>query len=94
MTRSKAIKISIGVLISAVLVWMVCKHADWDEVGKAFIGVKDRLIYLIPAMLLFLFHYVIRAARWKYLLGIKTSFLARFNAIQFGNFTTFGKKTA
>lgn len=89
MTRSKAIKISIGVLISVLLVWLVYKHADWEKVGEALAGVKGRLIYLIPAIALFLFHYVIRALRWEFLLGKKTSFLARFNAIQFGNFATY-----
>ena len=89
MFNSKSFKLILSFLISGGLIYWIYKSTNWQEVGTSFEAVKDRWYYIIPAVLVFLFHYVVRALRWEYLLGIHTSFLARFNAIQFGNFTTY-----
>lgn len=89
MVRSKSFKLLVSFLISGGLIFWIYKSTNWQDVAMSFKLVKDRWFYLIPAVLVFLLHYVIRALRWEYLLGVHTSFLARFNAIQFGNFTTY-----
>ncbi|MGI6680435.1 MAG: lysylphosphatidylglycerol synthase transmembrane domain-containing protein [Bdellovibrionota bacterium] len=87
--KSRSFKIILSILISAGLICWIYKTTDWKEVWKSFLAVKERWFYILPAIALFLFHYVLRALRWEYLLGVYTSFIARFNAIQFGNFTTY-----
>ncbi len=89
MLKSKSFKLLISFIISGGLIFWIYKTTNWQDVGTSFEAVKDRWYYIIPAVAVFMFHYVIRSLRWEYLLGIHTSFLARFNAIQFGNFTTY-----
>lgn len=89
MFRSKTFKILLSVAVSVGLILWIYFATDWTQVGEAFKNIKGRFWYLVPALALFMLHYVFRTIRWSYLLGIKTKFWARYNAIQFGNFTTY-----
>lgn len=89
MLKSKTFKVIFSFIISVGLILLIYFKTDWEKVGEAFKNIDGRLWYLIPALLLFMLHYVFRTIRWSYLLGMKTKFWTRYNAIQFGNFTTY-----
>lgn len=59
-------KTFIGVLISALFLYLAFRKVDLDELRTAFEAAKYH--YMIPAMLMLLLSLFLRTIRWKYLL--------------------------
>jgi glycosyltransferase 2 family protein len=88
----KKIQFWFGIGISCVLVCWLIFTCDWEEVQKEVVGIH--IWMLIPAVLLFIFHFVLRAVRWRLLLGDqekknRPSLSLLFDGMMVGNLATF-----
>ncbi|MGR3310374.1 MAG: lysylphosphatidylglycerol synthase transmembrane domain-containing protein [Candidatus Brocadiales bacterium] len=74
----------VGILISAVCTWLFARKIEWNQLGKAFW--EANYIYLLPAIAVVLFSYVIRTIRWQILMRPvkKVSFMSLFSATSIG----------
>ena len=86
---SSLIKIAVSFLVTGGLLWWVLKDINWQDFGTEFSKVNYWSI--IPAFIVVVIHYYIRAYRWKFLIkggeGVKLQTL--FDAIMIGNFGTY-----
>lgn len=55
-----------GLIISAIAIWLLVRLSDWDEVVNAVISAD--LIFLLPAVALFIISLFLRALSWRTLL--------------------------
>jgi glycosyltransferase 2 family protein len=87
--RSSTWKLGLGLAISlSVLLWMYFT-LDWRDVGLKLS--RCHLWVVLPSLLLVGLQFLLRAARWRYLLaeGEITPLRERFDALMVGTFATF-----
>jgi len=60
-------KLALGVLTSAVFLWLAARGIDWSQFGQALR--QTRYIYLVPAIALTMLGHFSRAVRWKYMMA-------------------------
>ena len=60
-------KLAIGVLSSALFLWLAARGIDWSQFGEALR--QTRFVYLIPAVVLTMLGHFSRAVRWKYMMA-------------------------
>ena len=86
---SSLIKIAVSFLVTGGLLWWVLKDINWQEFGTEFGKVNYWTI--IPAFIVVIIHYYIRAYRWKFLIkgGESVKLQTLFDAIMIGNFGTY-----
>ncbi|REJ79142.1 MAG: UPF0104 family protein [Acidobacteria bacterium] len=63
---SKYIRFLILLLITVLIIWLVGRNIDWQQVWDSL--TKARAIYLVPAVLIVCLGYLVRAKRWQVLL--------------------------
>lgn len=80
---------SIGFAISASIILWLYNSLDWKVVGGHLAEVK--LVWLLPATVIFFVHYFLRGLRWRYFLphGEKLPVKPLFEALMVGNFATY-----
>lgn len=81
---SRGVWVLVGLLISSVFLWLFLREIDWGELYVAL--QQANYVYVIPAVLITLLTYVVRAARWELLvLPIKkVSFMNVLSATSIG----------
>ena len=60
-------KLALGVLSSALFLWLAARGIDWSQFGQALR--QTRYIYLVPAILLTMLGHFSRSVRWKYMMA-------------------------
>ena len=60
-------KLLIGVLSSALFLWLAARGIDWHQFGQALR--RTRYLYLVPAIVLTMLGHFSRAVRWKYMMS-------------------------
>lgn len=87
--HKKAIKLTISLGISAVLIGVVVKMADWSTVWTEL--QKARLWPIVAVTGIWFLHFWIRSFRWHFLLPSETKVPTRilFDATMLGSFATF-----
>ncbi|MCF7802803.1 MAG: flippase-like domain-containing protein [Candidatus Marinimicrobia bacterium] len=65
--RKRIIQISIGLALSGVFAWLAVRNIQWHEFIKTLQQDKDWW-YLLPAIILFMASFFVRAWRWHYFL--------------------------
>lgn len=78
----RAISLTAGSLIAALLVWLVFRETHWGEVGRAIARAHPG--WLAAGGLVYAAHGFIRAWRWRYILP-EASLRALFSATQIGS---------
>ena len=59
-------KLVLGVLSSALFLWLAARGIHWSEFGQAI--ARTRWIYLVPAVLFTMLGHFIRSIRWKFMM--------------------------
>lgn len=83
----KGIQLVVGCAVSALMLYLVFADSNLEELRASF----DRIVWwpVVPFVLLFALHYVLRSIRWRYLLPEPRRELPtlrnRFDAIILGN---------
>jgi uncharacterized protein (TIRG00374 family) len=60
-------KLVLGVLSSALFLWLAARGIDWSQFGHAL--AQTRYIYLVPAIVFTMLGHFSRAVRWKYMMA-------------------------
>jgi uncharacterized protein (TIRG00374 family) len=89
---TKSMKFWIGIGISVCLVFWLIYSNKWSEVGAQLLHV--RIWILLPAIVLFIAHFLLRAVRWQLLLGEKSVHADKrlwllYDGMMVGNLATF-----
>ncbi len=74
----------IGISISLGAFWLFMRYVDLNQMGQAL--ARMHLVYLLPAAVLYVLHYAMRALRWHYLMRpvARVPFRPLFAAILIG----------
>jgi hypothetical protein len=85
---------AVGLVLGALMVWLLFRNTDWAEVGQAFRGADWRLLTL--ALALFFTQHFARIRRWSFIVraAYPATFRQMFSATQIGflaNFTLPGR---
>ncbi|MCI5066452.1 flippase-like domain-containing protein [bacterium] len=80
---------ALGISVSVLLLFWVFSEIDIAAVQEPLL--EAHYWVLLPALAVFLLHFVLRACRWQYLLpnGEHTTLRHRFDAVMVGNFANF-----
>lgn len=89
---AKSAKFWVGIGVSACLVLWLIYSNKWSEVGAQLLHI--RVWILLPAILLFVAHFLLRAVRWQLLLGEKAVHADKrlwllYDGMMVGNLATF-----
>lgn len=87
--KSRAFHSWFGVIVSCVLIAWIALSVNWKEVTRELQRVN--LLVLLGILFFTIFHYVLRAWRWRYLLprGNQISLRELFDSLMVGNFASF-----
>jgi hypothetical protein len=80
--KSKVIRLSLGVAISAICLWLALRSVPFEELG--WVLSQANYLWLIPALISILVSTVIRAQRWRVLLGQRVNLTEAFWAYTVG----------
>ena len=85
----KYILAAVGLVIGAVMVWVLFRNTDWDEVFASIRGIS--LMWLALAHVPLLLSFPLRVQRWSYIVRVehKVSFRKLFSATQIGFMANF-----
>jgi len=91
-TPAKSIQFWIGIGISVCLVSWLVYSCNWSEVGAELLHI--RVWIFLPAVALFIVHFILRAIRWRLLLGeqsgqTKSKLWLLYDGMMVGNLATF-----
>lgn len=91
-TAAKSVKFWVGIGISACLVLWLIYTNKWSDVGAQLLNI--RVWILLPAILMFVAHFLLRAVRWQLLLGEKVVHSEKrlwllYDGMMVGNLATF-----
>lgn len=86
----KKVQFWFGIIVSLGLIFWLAYSCNWQEVGRELINIRVWMI--LPAILIFMLHFMLRAMRWRLLLGAKeqqTSLSLLYDGMMVGNLATF-----
>jgi uncharacterized protein (TIRG00374 family) len=66
MTAKKILRLVLGILLSALFLWLILRQISLEEIKQAFEGAS--LVYVLAALAAFAFGYACRIERWRLML--------------------------